>query len=155
MAVCYPGAPPPALPAPATDAPYLIGQQNLCPTCGSGASAIGNDMLDAVFEFIGATGMTLLWDLNGLKARNGSGTWCYQARRRCAWRRVERHPVELVCVPFVPEVPLPPCPPTPHTPQAQGLSSGRTAHASCPVMGLEPMTVCVCVCARRPVAARL
>ena len=55
------------------DAPYLVGQQNLCATCASGASAIGNAMLDAVFDFIAATGMTLLWDLNGLQARNGTG----------------------------------------------------------------------------------
>jgi hypothetical protein len=74
---------------PRADAPYLIGQQNLCPTCGSGASAIGNAMLDAVFDFIGFTGMTLLWDLNGLKARNGTGTaaFCVQRMRF------------LVCVP--------------------------------------------------------
>ena len=28
-----------------------------------------------MFDFIAATGMTLLWDMNGLKTRDGSGPW--------------------------------------------------------------------------------
>ena len=55
--------------------PYLVGQVNDCATCGYGASAIGEEMLTAVFDFIGATGMSLLWDLNGEMARKGTGPW--------------------------------------------------------------------------------
>ena len=28
-----------------------------------------------MFDFVAATNMTLLWDFNGLKARDGSGPW--------------------------------------------------------------------------------
>lgn len=55
--------------------PYLVGQVNDCATCGNGASAIGNDMLSTVFDFIAATDMSLLWDLNGEMARVGTGPW--------------------------------------------------------------------------------
>jgi hypothetical protein len=57
------------------DTPYLVGQQNACPTCGSGASAIGTAMLAEVFDFIIATNMTLLWDLNGERTRNSNNQW--------------------------------------------------------------------------------
>ena len=57
------------------ETPYNIGGINDCATCESGASAIGNEMLTAVFDFIGATDMSLLWDLNGRSARKGTGPW--------------------------------------------------------------------------------
>lgn len=57
------------------NAPYLVGQQNPCATCGSGASAIGTAMLTEVFDFILATNMTLLWDLNGEYTRNAQNQW--------------------------------------------------------------------------------
>ncbi len=57
------------------DTPYLVGQINDCASCGYGASAIGNDMLSTVFDFIAATDMSLLWDLNGEMARVGTGPW--------------------------------------------------------------------------------
>lgn len=56
-------------------APYLVGQPNACASCGSGASDIGEAMLTQVFDFIGATGMSLLWDVNGEMARVGTGPW--------------------------------------------------------------------------------
>jgi hypothetical protein len=58
------------------DTPYLIGQVNSCPTCGSGASAIGTDMMTQIIEFMQATNMSLLWDLNGEKTRDSPlGPW--------------------------------------------------------------------------------
>ena len=51
------------------DAPYLVGQPNPCDACGSGAAAIGHAMIHTVFDFITATGMSLLWDVNGRSAR--------------------------------------------------------------------------------------
>lgn len=58
------------------DVPYLIGQVNDCPTCGSGASAIGKDMITQIIDFMQATDMTLLWDLNGEKTRDSPlGPW--------------------------------------------------------------------------------
>ena len=56
-------------------APYLIGQINDCPACGSGASAIGNDMIDAIWSFMAATNMSVLWDVNGEMERKGTGPW--------------------------------------------------------------------------------
>jgi hypothetical protein len=55
--------------------PYLVGQVNDCAVCESGASAIGEEMLSAIFDFISATDMSLLWDLNGEDARDGVGPW--------------------------------------------------------------------------------
>jgi len=56
------------------DAPYLVGGINDCPACGSGASRIGDAMLTQVFDFIAATDMSLLWDVNG-RTRVGTGPW--------------------------------------------------------------------------------
>lgn len=57
------------------DTPYLVGQVNDCTSCGYGASAIGKEMLTTIFDFIAATDMSLLWDLNGEMARVGTGPW--------------------------------------------------------------------------------
>lgn len=57
------------------DTPYLVGQINDCTACGYGASAIGREMLGAVFDFIAATNNSLLWDVNGEMARVGTGPW--------------------------------------------------------------------------------
>lgn len=58
------------------DAPYNIGAPNQCGgDCPSGSSDIGNDMITAVFDFIIATNMTLLWDVNGASFRDGKGPW--------------------------------------------------------------------------------
>lgn len=57
------------------ETPYIVGGINDCATCGNGASAIGNEMLSTVFDFIIATDMSLLWDLNGHSARKGTGPW--------------------------------------------------------------------------------
>jgi hypothetical protein len=57
------------------DTPYLVGEVNDCASCGYGASAIGEDMLSTIFDFIAATDMSLLWDLNGEMARVGTGPW--------------------------------------------------------------------------------
>ena len=57
------------------DTPYLVGEINDCASCGNGASAIGKEMLTTVFDFIAATDMSLLWDLNGEMARVGTGPW--------------------------------------------------------------------------------
>ena len=57
------------------EAPYLVGQINDCPACGSGASAIGNELLDTVWAFAQATDMDLLWDVNGEFERVGTGPW--------------------------------------------------------------------------------
>lgn len=57
------------------NAPYLVGQINDCPACGSGASAIGNEMIDSIWAFVRATGMDLLWDVNGEMTRVGTGPW--------------------------------------------------------------------------------
>ena len=60
------------------DAPYLIGQPNLCPTCGSGAAAVGNTIMDALFDYALATNMSLLVDVNGKDFRagkDGTGAW--------------------------------------------------------------------------------
>ena len=57
-------------------APYNIGAPNQCGgNCPNGSSDIGDDMLTAVFDFIGATGMSLLWDVNGAAFRDGTGPW--------------------------------------------------------------------------------
>jgi hypothetical protein len=60
------------------DTPYLVGQINTCDTCGNGASAIGEEMLTTIFDFLAATGMSLLWDLNGEMLRVGTGPWLPQ-----------------------------------------------------------------------------
>lgn len=58
------------------DAPYNVGAPNQCGgNCPNGSSDIGDDMLTAVFDFIGATGMSLLWDVNGAAFRDGTGPW--------------------------------------------------------------------------------
>lgn len=61
------------------DAPYLVGQPNVCPTCGIGAAAVGNEILNALFDFAKDTGMTLLLDVNGKDFRSpgpdGNGPW--------------------------------------------------------------------------------
>ena len=58
------------------DAPYNVGSPNQCGgNCPNGSSDIGNAMLTAVFDFIGATGMSLLWDVNGAGFRDGTGPW--------------------------------------------------------------------------------
>lgn len=58
------------------DAPYNVGSPNQCGgNCPNGSSDIGNAMLTAVFDFIGATGMSLLWDVNGASFRDGTGHW--------------------------------------------------------------------------------
>ena len=57
-------------------APYHIGAPNQCGgNCPNGSSDIGNAMLTAVYDFIGATGMSLLWDVNGADFRDGTGPW--------------------------------------------------------------------------------
>jgi heparanase 1 len=57
-------------------APYNIGAPNACGgSCPNGSSDIGNAMLSAVFDFIVATDMSLLWDVNGASFRNGAGPW--------------------------------------------------------------------------------
>jgi hypothetical protein len=62
------------------ETPYLVGQVNDCPACGSGASAIGNEMLDTIWAFARATGMDLLWDVNGEMTRVGTGPWLPAAK---------------------------------------------------------------------------
>lgn len=58
------------------DAPYNIGAPNQCGgNCPNGSSDIGNEMLSAVFDFIIATDMNLLWDVNGASFRNANGPW--------------------------------------------------------------------------------
>jgi heparanase len=58
------------------DAPYNIGEPNQCGgNCPNGSSDIGNAMLNAVFDFIIATDMNLLWDVNGASFRDGTGPW--------------------------------------------------------------------------------
>ena len=60
------------------EAPYLIGQPNVCATCGSGAAAVGNVIMDALFDFAASTGMSLLVDVNGKDFRGGvdaTGPW--------------------------------------------------------------------------------
>ena len=58
------------------DTPYLIGQQNICAACGSGASAIGDAMMTQIVDFMQATNMNLLWDFNGEKTRFAPlGAW--------------------------------------------------------------------------------
>lgn len=57
------------------DEPYNIGVPNPCDACGSGAAAIGDTMLDMISDFIGATGMQLLWDFDGERFRTASGAW--------------------------------------------------------------------------------
>jgi hypothetical protein len=58
------------------DAPYNVGAPNQCGgNCPNGSSDIGNAMLVAVFDVIGATGMSLLWDVNGASFRDGTGPW--------------------------------------------------------------------------------
>lgn len=55
--------------------PYNVGVPNPCDACGSGAAAIGDVMLDNIFDFITATNMSLLWDFNGERFRNVHGAW--------------------------------------------------------------------------------
>ena len=57
------------------EAPYIIGGINQGPTAPNGSSSIGNAMLTAVFDFIIATNMSLLWDVNGETFRKGNGPW--------------------------------------------------------------------------------
>lgn len=57
------------------DAPYIVGGINQGPTAPNGSSSIGNAMLTAVFDFIIATNMSLLWDVNGETFRRGNGPW--------------------------------------------------------------------------------
>ena len=60
------------------DAPYLIGTPNVCQTCGRGAAAVGNTIMDALFDYAAATGMSLLVDVNGKDFRagkDGTGPW--------------------------------------------------------------------------------
>ena len=57
------------------EAPYIIGGINQGPTAPNGSSSIGNAMLTAVFDFIIATNMSLLWDVNGATFRKGNGPW--------------------------------------------------------------------------------
>ena len=59
-------------------APYLIGQPNVCSTCGNGSAAVGNIIMDALFDFALATNMSLLVDVNGKDFRGGkdsTGPW--------------------------------------------------------------------------------
>ena len=57
-------------------APYNVGAPNQCGgNCPNGSSDIGNAMLTAVFDFIAATNMSLLWDVNGASFRDADGPW--------------------------------------------------------------------------------